>query len=74
MRDCGYKCAEGVIQVRVRPGEHNEVDDKDCEFEANDLAFERNTPSTAFGLELMMVAAVLPAVAKSNKRLHLFGA
>ena len=36
-------CAEGVVQVRAKPGEHDEAD----------LAFERNTPSTANGLELM---------------------
>ena len=41
-------CAEGVVQVRARPGEFNEA-----RFEANDLAFDRNTPSTANGLELM---------------------
>ena len=39
-------CAEGVVQVRASLG------NKDGRFEANDLAFERNTPSTANGLEL----------------------
>ena len=48
-------CAEGVMESRFqawraqrgRPGK------KDCRFEANDLAFERNTPSTANVLELL---------------------
>ena len=41
--------------MRARPGEHNEADPgtKDGRFEANDLAFERNTPSATNGLELM---------------------
>ena len=42
-------CAEGVVQVRER----NRPGNKDGRFEANDLAFERDTPSTANGLELM---------------------
>ena len=48
-------CAESVFQVRARPGEHNEADleTKICRFQMIDLAFERKTPSTANGLELM---------------------
>ena len=48
-------CAEGVVELRARPGEHNEADlgNKDGRFEANDLALERNTPSATNGLELI---------------------
>ena len=62
-------CAEGVVQVRARPGEHNEADlgTKMVDFKANDLAFERNTPSTANGLELMVGGGDSPTVAEAAK-------
>ena len=48
-------CAEGVVQVRAGPGELNEADlgTKMVDLRRMDLAFERNTPSTANGLELI---------------------
>ena len=47
-------CAEGVVQIRARPGEHNEADlGTKIGFEVNDIAFGNNTPSTFNGLELM---------------------
>ena len=38
--------------MAAKAGEHNEAN-KNGRFEANDLAFERNTPSTTNGLELV---------------------
>ena len=48
---------------RGRPG------NKDGRFEANDLAFERNTPSTANGLELMDGGGDAPHGCRGSKRL-----
>ena len=48
---------------RGRPG------NKDGRFEANDLAFERNTPSTANGLELMDGGGDSPSGCRGSKRL-----
>ena len=59
-------CAEGVLQVRAKAGEHNEAN-KNGRFEANDLAFERNTPSTPMGWSLWMLAATHTAVAEEAK-------
>ena len=61
-------CAEGVVQVRAKAGEHNEAN-KNGRFEANDLAFEKNTPSTANGLELMDGGGDSHRGCRSSKRL-----
>ena len=47
--------ADGVVEVRARPGEHNEADlgTKMVHLRRMTLAFERNTHSAANGLELM---------------------
>ena len=64
-------CAEGVVEVRARPGEHNEArpGNKDGRSEANDLAFERNTPSSTNGLELMEGGDDSSPVCRGSKRL-----
>ena len=58
--DASLGCA--IVFVRRRRGssssqawraQRGRLGNKDGRFEANDLAFERNTPSTASGLELM---------------------
>ena len=48
-------CAEGVVESSSQAwrAQRGRLGNKDGRFEANDLAFERNTPSTANGLELM---------------------
>ena len=61
-------CAEGVVQVRAKAGEHNEAN-KNGRFVANDLAFERNTPSTANGLKLMDGGGDSHRGCRSSKRL-----
>ena len=61
-------CAEGVVQVRAKPGEHNRPGNKDCRFEASDFASEKNTPSTANGSELMD-GGDSPRGCRSDKRL-----
>ena len=65
-------CAEGVVRVRARPGEHNEADlgTKMVRFEANDIAFERNTPSATKGLELMDGGDETHRACTANNRLQ----
>ena len=48
-------CTEGVVQVLSQAwrAQRGRLGNKDGRFEANDFAFERNTPSTANGLEFM---------------------
>ena len=47
-------CAEGVVQVRARPGELNEADLGTKMVDLRRMtSFERNTPSAANGLELV---------------------
>ena len=62
-------CAEGVVQVRARPGEHNEAD-----FETKMVDWRRMTSlwkgtplRPPMGLSYWMVAATLPAVAEAAK-------
>ena len=64
-------CAEGVVEVRASLGEHKEADpgNRDGRFEANDLAFERNSPSATNGLELMDGGDDSPRGCRGSKRL-----
>ena len=43
-------CAEGVVEMRARPGERNEAD---LGTKMVDFTFKRNTPSATSGLEVM---------------------
>ena len=55
-------CAEDVVQVRARPGEHNEARNKDCRFEA----LVKGTPlRPPMGWSSWVVATTLTAVAEA---------
>ena len=60
----GFGCASQAWRAqRGRPG------NKDGQFEANDLAFERDTPSATSGLELMDGGNDSPRGCRGSKRL-----
>ena len=59
----GSSSSQAWRAQRGRPG------NKDGRFEANGLAFERNTPSTAHGLELMGGGGDSPRGCRCSKRL-----
>ena len=60
-----------MVQVRARPGELNEADlgTRMVDLRRNDLAVERNTPSTAKGLEVMDGGGDSPRGCRGSKRL-----
>ena len=59
----GGSASQAWRAQRGRPG------NKDGQFEANDLAFERNTPSATNGLELMDGGNDSPRGCRGSKRL-----
>ena len=62
-------CAEGMVEVRARHGEHNEADlgTKMVDLRRMDLAFEKNTLRPPVGWSSWMVATTLTAVAEAAK-------
>ena len=62
----GSSSSQAWRAQRGRPG------NKDGRFEANDFTFERNTPSTANGLELMDGGGDSPRGCRGSKKIAVY--